>query len=146
MSYAYIWLIAGITLLILEIFTADFLLASIGISCLIASIPAFLGTSIAAQITTFSITAIIVFATIRPFIQKIIQGKNHAKELGLNTLINKRGIVTEEINNSQNKGHIKIDGDIWRACSETGENIEEGVFVKVKRSESITVYVERESE
>jgi len=144
MEYAYIWLIAGIVLLIVEVFTADFLFASIGISCLIASIPAFIGFSLGVQIATFAIAGIIIFALVRPFAQKVIQGKNHASELGLNTLENKRGTVTEEINNAENKGRVKIDGDLWRAYSETGENIEQGASVIVKRIESITVFVERE--
>jgi membrane protein implicated in regulation of membrane protease activity len=146
MLYAYIWLIAGILLLIVEVFTADFLFASIGISCLVASIPAFLGASGVAQVVTFVITAVIVFSVVRPFAKKVIQGKNHASELGLNTLVNKRGIVTEKIINSKNKGRVKIDGDLWRAYSESGEDIEEGTSVRVKRFESITVFVERENQ
>ncbi len=145
MDYAYIWLIAGILFLIIEVFTADFLFASIGISCLIAGIPAFIGFSPAVQITTFAIAAVIVFAMVRPFAKKLIQGKNHARELGLNTLVDKKGVVTEEIINSQNKGRVKINGDLWRAYSESGENIEKGVSVRVIRAESITVYVEREN-
>ncbi len=145
MDYAYIWLIAGILLLIVEIFTADFLFASIGISCLIASIPAFIGASAGFQIATFAVAGIIIFALVRPFVKKVIQGKNHAGELGLNTLVNKRGIVTEKIINSKNQGRVKIDGDLWRAYSENDEDIEEGASVIVKRAESITVFVEKES-
>ncbi len=144
MDYEYIWLIAGILLLIAEVFTADFLFASIGISCLIASIPAFLGASFQFQIATFAIVGVIVFALVRPFAKRIIQGKNHARELGLNTLEGKRGTVVEKINNNENKGRVKIDGDIWRAYSTNDEEIEEGASVIVKKSESITVYVERE--
>lgn len=144
MLYTYVWLIVGVLLLIIEVFTADFLFASIGLACLTASIPAYMGLSLTVQTITFAISSVMIFAFVRPFAKKVIQGKNHAKELGLNTLVNKRGIVTEAIINTEDKGHVKIDGDIWKAYSETGENIEEGVFVKVKRAESITVYVERE--
>jgi len=144
MDLAYIWLIVGILLLIIEIFTADFLFATIGISCLIASIPAFMGFNIIAQAVTFAIVATVIFITVRPFAIKVIQGKNHAKELGLNTLVNKKGIVEEEIVNSEDKGRVKIDGDLWKAYSENDENIEKGAHVVVKRSESIIVYVERQ--
>ena len=143
MLFAYIWLIIGILMLIVEIFTADFLFASIGISCLIASIPAFMGAGLVTQTIVFAISAIIFFATIRPIVKKIIQGKNRAKELGLNTLVNKKGVVSEEIVNSENRGRVKINGDLWRAYSETNENIEEGASIVVKRAESTIVYVEK---
>ena len=130
-------------MLIVEIFTADFLFASIGISCLIASIPAFMGAGIVAQTIVFAVSAVIFFVSIRPFVKKIIQGKNRAKELGLNTLVNKKGVVAEEIVNSENRGRVKIDGDLWRAYSETNENIEQDAFIIVKRAESTIVYVEK---
>ncbi len=141
--YAYIWMSVGILMLIIEIFTADFLFATLGISCLIASIPAFMGANIVAQVVVFTIAAVVMFVSVRPFAKKLIQGKNHARELGLNTLVGKNGTVTEEIVNSEDRGQVKIDGDLWKAYSETGENIEKGVHVVVKRSESITVFVER---
>jgi len=141
--YAYIWMSVGILMLIVEIFTADFLFATMGISCLIASIPAFMGAGIVAQVVVFSISAVIMFVSVRPFAKKLIQGKNHAKELGLNTLVGKTGVVAEEIVNSEDRGQVKINGDLWRAYSESGENIEQGAHVVVKRSESITLFVER---
>ncbi len=140
---AYIWLSVGILLLIVEIFTADFLFATMGISCLIASIPAFLGANLVVQVVVFAISATAIFATVRPFAKKLIQGKNHAKELGLNTLAGKNGVVTEEIVNEENGGYVKIDGDVWKAFSESGENIEKNAHIVVKRAESITLYVER---
>lgn len=140
---AYIWMGVGILMLIIEIFTADFLFATIGIACLIASIPAYMGAGFVVQSVVFAISATVIFVSIRPMVKKFLQGKNHAKELGLNTLINKKGIVTEEIVNSQDRGRVKINGDIWRAYSENGENIEQGTNIVVKRVESIIVYVER---
>lgn len=133
----------GIFLLVIEIFTVDFLFATMGIACLIASIPAFMGASITVQVVIFTISAAVIFASVRPFAKKLIQGKNHAKELGLNTLVNKKGTVIEDIVNSEDRGQVKIDGDIWQARSENGENIEKGAHVMVKRFESITIFVER---
>ena len=101
MLAAYIWMSVGIFLLIIEIFTADFTFATLGIACLIASIPAFMGSGFVVQAVLFTISATVIFATIRPFVKKVIQGKNRAKELGLNTLVDKKGIVTEDIVNSE---------------------------------------------
>lgn len=143
MLATYIWMSVGLLCLIIEIFTADFLFATIGISCFIAGLPAYLGADIVVQVVVFAISSVIMFVSVRPFAKKLIQGKNHAKELGLNTLVNKKGIVAEEIVNSEDRGQVKIDGDLWKAYSENGENIEKGAQVIVKRSESITVFVER---
>ena len=143
MLSAYMWLGVGIFCLIIEIFTADFLFATIGIACLIASVPAFMGAGFTVQAVIFAISGTVIFATVRPVVKKLIQGKNHAKERGLNTLVDKKGVVIEDIVNAEDRGQVKIDGDIWRACSETGEIIEKGAHVVVKRSESIILFVER---
>lgn len=143
MLAAQIWTVVGVLLLIIEIFTADFMFASLGIACLIGGISAFMGAGFVVQVVVFAVSGVVIFITVRPFVKKVLQGENHARELGLNTLTGKKGVVTEEIVNSESRGRVKINGDLWRAFSENGENIEEGAHIVVKRSESITLYVER---
>ncbi len=143
MDFGYIFIILGVLFFIAELFTADFLFASIGLACLITSVFAFLGFSLYVQLVIFSLSIIIIFATIRPFVKKFLEGKNKAKELGLNTLIGKKGKVSEKIDNTQDIGRVKIDADNWKAISETNEIIEEGESVIVTKMESITIFVKK---
>jgi len=143
MEMAFIWIILGVFLLILEIFMADFTLASIGLACLITSVFALIGLNIYFQLAIMTIALILIFSSIRPFLIKLIQGKESKEAKTLNTLINKKGVVSETINNSLNTGYVKINGDTWKAVSITGEEILEGEKVIVKKMESITVFVEK---
>ena len=51
-------------------------------------------------------------------------------------------LVTEEINNLQESGAIRLDGVIWTARSESGEVIPAGTTITVKRIAGVKAYVE----
>ena len=67
MSLWQLWVIVGIVLLILEIFTPGFVVACLGIAFLIVAVPAFFGWDIKWQIVVFCIANLGIFFCIRPF-------------------------------------------------------------------------------
>lgn len=76
----YMWIYVGAFLLFVELFTADFLFASLGISCLIASIVAFLGGGIVVQAVVFGISAIVIFLLTRSYNKDMLNSSRHSEE------------------------------------------------------------------
>lgn len=136
-----LWIIAGVILFILEIFTPVFVEASFGIGCFVAALTAALGGSVTVQFIVFGLTVIVVFFTVRPLFMKVSHRYSDKRKIGVEALIGKTCLVTEAIDNDKNTGRVQIGGENWKASSENGEPIPEGEKVVVKRIEGITVYV-----
>jgi membrane protein implicated in regulation of membrane protease activity len=137
----HILVIAGIVAFTVEIFTAGFIAGSVGIGFLFSAIGSYFGLDIKWNILLFSVGVVLTFFLIRPIITKYGYNKNKIKT-NKDALIDKTGIVTQQINNIENTGRVKIDGDDWRAISKGNEIIDAGSIVKVIATESITLIVE----
>ena len=135
------WLISGIILMIGEIFTPGFLLASFGIGALGGSLSAYLGYEIALQLTVFSIATLTVFIGIRPVYLKILYSSDEQIETGVKAFIGNTYKVTEAIINVENTGRVKIGSESWRARSETDAIVEAGELVVVSSVEGSTLIV-----
>jgi len=130
----------GIVAFIIEIFTAGFISGSIGIGFLFAAIGNYLGLETKWQILLFAFGIGLTFFLIRPIIIKYGFRKNKVKT-NQDALIDKTGIVTQEINHHKNTGRVKIDGDDWRASTEKSKIIKVGTTVKVVSIDSIILFV-----
>ena len=52
------------------------------------------------------------------------------------------GVVTDEINNLENRGLVKVDGKVWTARSSGCDPIPAGAKVRVIRIEGVKAIVE----
>ena len=75
----------------------------------------------------------------RPIVKKYLNGK--AIPTNANRNIGREGIVTETINNIQNKGQIKVNGQIWSAKSASNSIIEKDTVVFVENIEGVKAIV-----
>ena len=126
----YIWLILAGVFLIIEIMTVGFLIFWLSIGSLFAMIISFFTENIIVQTAVFVISStILIFAT-KPFVKKFTKNNSSIKT-NVYSIIEKTGIVTQEINSIQATGQIKVNGEIWSAIGENGTNIPEGTEVKV---------------
>ncbi len=66
------WVVVGIALFILEVFTQGFFLASLGVSCAASAVVAYFGFGIKSQLLAFSLTTITVLVLIRPFVMRYL--------------------------------------------------------------------------
>lgn len=140
------WIIAGIVLLILEIFTPGFLLASFGIGAFAGSAGAYLGVGLKYQLLVFSITSLIVFFGIRPAYKKYFGRFDDQRKTGTDALVGKSCKVTESIDNDSGEGRVRIGGELWKACSQDGSVIDRGDVVIVAKIEGATAYVAKNRE
>lgn len=141
MEIYHYWIIIGILLMIAEIFTPGFLLASFGIGAYGASIAAYWGYEFKFQLLAFSIVTSAIFFAIRPLYFKFLHRFDDKRETGVKAFIGKAYKVTESINNTENTGRVTIGSESWRARSETDELVEAGELIKVIRIEGSTLMI-----
>ena len=132
------WVIVGILFFIGEIYTPGFYLACIGVSSLVAAIPAALHTSLTVQLIVFGIVLVITMLLLRPVLYRFFS----SKKKGTNTdrLIGRTVKVEKDIVGGE-KGRVKVDGESWFAVSDkdalAGESVRilsiEGTVMKVEK-------------
>ena len=71
--------------------------------------------------------------------------RNSGMELG-HIVIEKNGIVVQEIDNLNSKGQVKVNGELWSAISKDGEKISKGSTVIIKSIEGVKLIVEKYEE
>ncbi len=135
------WTIAAILLFILEIFTPSFVVFNFGIGAIFATIVSVLGFGIEVQILLFCVGTLISFFAIRPLAIKYAYKKSDNRVTNNEALIGREAIVVTPINNQENKGEVKVDGDIWQARTVDHQKVEKNTVVTIVDFKSITVYV-----
>lgn len=145
MSFAmwHVWLIAGLVLLIAEIFTTGFAVGVFGIACFAAAIGAAFGLSFEVQLLCFGIASGTIALAIRPLVLRCFASSEVGSSTNVDALIGRSGFVTEEIDPKANTGRLKLAGEEWKAASFDETAIEAGSGVIVRRVEGCTLFVER---
>jgi len=135
------WILAAIFFFLFEIFVPSFLMASIGIGCIVAFFGALMHAPLSIQLVLFIIGTISAFVSVKPVMKKYAYRK-----IALNTnaggLLGRIGKVKEEINSENNTGCVAIDGDLWTSVSVNNEIIGIGEKVRVISIDSIILTVE----
>jgi membrane protein implicated in regulation of membrane protease activity len=137
----HILLTIGIIAFVIEIFTPGFISGSIGIGFLFSAIGNYLGLDVKWQILIFALGVGLTYFLIKPIITRYGYRNNKIKT-NKDALIDRSGIVTQEINPLANTGRVSIDGDDWKASTSKNEIIKVGTTVKVVEIESIILFVE----
>lgn len=136
----HIWMIACLFFLILEVFIPSFIMASIGIGCLLAFLGALFSSAFPLQIILFSGGTLTGFIGVKPIMQKYMYNKSSIRT-NYDGLIGRIGKVIETIDPANDSGCVAIDGDQWKAIPGNDEVIEVGTKVKVVQLNSIVVTV-----
>ena len=134
-----IWLIFAGIFLICEIATTGFLLFWLSIGSLIAMVVSFFIPSVILQTTIFVISStILIFAT-KQFTDKFT--KKDTIQTNVQTLAGKKAIVIEDINSSEGKGLIKVNGELWSAVCDSNITIAKDSEVEIVKIEGVKAYV-----
>lgn len=141
-SLTAIWFILFVVFVVAEIATAGSLVSIwFCFGALAAMFAAMGGVSLTIQAVIFIAVSIILLILTKPFAKKILNGRIEATNAP--ALIGKHGIVTEEINNIEASGAVKVDGKIWTARSaREKEIIKEGAEVKILEIRGVKLIVE----
>jgi membrane protein implicated in regulation of membrane protease activity len=141
LSAWHLWVVIAIVLLIVEVFTPGFLLASFGIGCIGAALAAGYGFGLKMQVFGFIVGTLIAFFGVRPFALRYGYKTSAGVKTNVEALIGKEGRVTEAIRTDTGSGRVQVGGDDWRAVMLEGGAAEAGTRVVVVRVEGATVVV-----
>lgn len=137
----HIWMIAGIILFILEIFTPALVAACLGIGCLAAGLISLLSIGLEGQLLTFSIATAVSFFGVRPFMLRYGHRRADRIKTNADALVGKYGRVLVEIDNHKAQGRVAVEGDDWRAESLNDVVIPEGTRITVVKVDSTILIV-----
>lgn len=139
----HIWILLGVLLFIIEIFTPAFVAACLGVGFLLGGIASAIGLSYSWQLLFFSIGTAGSFFLLRPFLIKIGYKNSDKVKTNADSLVGRVGKVTETINEQNDTGYVAVDGDNWKAVCVDSSIIEKGQKVEIVSRESIIVTVKK---
>ena len=134
------WAIVAVICLILELTSGDFFIICFSIGGIIAAIGAAIGLNVYWQLAIFAVFSLVAIFTVRPVALRWLHKNEPNKQSNADALIGRKGRVTEAIKQGAS-GYVQIDGDQWKAVSDS--DIEEGANVTVIGRESTIITVEK---
>ena len=138
----HLWVIAGLALLIVEIFTPGFVIGVFGVACLVVAPFAGGHASLNTQLLVFGIATAAMSLGIRPLIIRYLCRRESMTKTNVDALVGRTGLVTEAVDHASNQGRVRLGGEEWRAVTPDESKIEAGTKVVVKSVEGCKVIVE----
>ena len=129
------WLALTIGLIVIECTTVDLVCIWFACGAGITSLLSALITNLPlyGQIIIFVLVSAGLLIATRPLARKLLKKQKDSQKTNLDLVIGKKAIVVEDIDNIQGKGAVKINGLVWSARSENGENISKDTIVRFKQ-------------
>lgn len=125
----WLWLVAGVALLVAEVATASFVILPLALGALAAAVAAFAGAGPALQLVTAAGVTVVSFLGLRPLAARIDRYQP-ALGAGVDRLVDAAGVVLEPVNDSED-GLVHVDGEDWRATMSGSRPLEPGDRVRV---------------
>lgn len=139
------WLVLGVILIIVEIFTLGFVLFWFGIGAFLAGIAGLFGAPFFVQFLVFAIASIgltIMSRTI--FSRYLSRDDGESVKMGIDSLPGQVGTVTSASRGALHEGAVKVFGSTWTAYPIEGESeLVEGEKVEVVNVKGSSIYVRR---
>lgn len=145
---AWTWLFLTIALIVVELFTYQFVSLWFAVGALITTIitAIFPSLDIWWQILIFVVSSLAFLFATRPLVRKILAKRGKAHETNLELVLGKDAVVVEDINNIEGRGAVKINGLVWSARSEDGNDIAAGAIVVIKKIEGNKTIVNKKGD
>lgn len=137
--WAFWLLVAGICFII-EIFTVGFFVFWFGVGALIALVVSLFVENLLVQAVCFVIASTILLLFTKPLVNKFIK-TDKITLTNVYRIIDKEGIVIEDIDSLNCTGKVKVKGELWSAIADT--DIEKGSKIKVISVNGVKLKVEK---
>lgn len=138
-----IWVVLLIVFLIMEAASVQLVSVWFAVGALAALIANLCGLNVVWQIVLFLALSAVCLVATRPFVKKLTATK--IQKTNADRCIGAEAIVTEEINNLESTGQVKVVGNIWTARSIDDSVIEKGTVVIVERMEGVKLIVQNKT-
>ncbi|MEV6449389.1 MULTISPECIES: NfeD family protein [unclassified Amycolatopsis] len=114
MSWALVWLIVGIALVIAEVVSGDFVLVMLGVAALFGAGAEVLTGNLVIDVAVFAVASVGMLLLVRPALKRrLLSGPAH--HTGIDALIGARAVVVSTVDSET--GQVKLAGDVWSARS-----------------------------
>lgn len=133
------WAIVMFCCLILELSSGDFFVTCFAIGAFVTIFTSFI-LPFWAQVLVWALFSILSIRLIRPRLIERLHNGGEDRLSNIDALIGRVGTVIETIEPNES-GYVKVDGDEWKAVSNSTESISKGQKVEIISRESIIVTV-----
>ncbi|MBQ2615039.1 MAG: NfeD family protein [Clostridia bacterium] len=134
-----VWLVIAVAFGVLESVTVALVSVWMAAGAILAAIAAAFEVSLLGQILVFLLSSAILLLLTAPLSRKF---RNQEKtSTNADRLLGQEGVVLTAIDSVENKGSVKVMGQIWSASAQTP--IQEGERVVVKAIEGVHLMVEK---
>lgn len=140
MSITFIWTLVLVISVIVEAITVDLVSIWFGLGAIAALIGEWVGLSPTIQMILFAVISVVCIIISRPLAKKYLRG--NTIKTNLDRIIGKHCLVTETIT-ADNKGEVKVMGNLWAATSLNNEKIQAGEYAEVVSIEGAHVIVKK---
>ena len=139
---AFVWLIAMVVLLAVEIITVNLTTIWFALGALAALISSLFGAPVWLQVVWFLVLSIVALAVTKPLVKKYVNSKTQPTNADM--VIGKTCVVMEPIDNVRGTGAVTVGGKTWTARSADGSVIPAGAQVHIERLEGVKLFVRLE--
>ena len=134
-----LWIILAIAFLILEFGTVALVSIWFVVGALVAMAADLLGAPLWLQVLDFALISLLMLLVLRPFLRRFVE--SHKVATNVDAIIGKRCLVTQEIDNLEGTGAVKLNGMTWTARSADGSRIPADTEVAVNEVQGVKVIV-----
>ena len=131
----YVWIAVIITAVVAESMTSALVAIWFMPSAIVSMILAFFSVPVLVQVLVFMLVSALLIILSKMIFKNVL--KVRPTPTNADTVIGESAVVTERICNMENKGLVKVRGQIWSAKSADGADLEQGDIVSVISIEGV---------
>ena len=139
-----IWAVVAMVCLIMEMSSGDFYITCFGIGALVALVVSIFAVPLWVQIIVFAVFSVLSIFFLRPHLVALINRGGHERLSNEQAIIGRIGEVSETVK-AGGYGRVKLDGDDWKAQTDSTDDLPVGAKVRIIGMDSIIVKVEPEN-
>lgn len=135
-----VWAVVAILCLIMEMSSGDFYVTCFGIGAVAALVVSLPGMPFWTQVVAFAVFSVLSIYFLRPRLVALLNRSASHRLSNADAIIGRVGEVSETIK-AGGYGRVKLDGDDWKAESDSTADIPVGTKVRIVGRDSIIVKV-----
>lgn len=134
-----LWIVLAVLFLAVEFATVALISLWLVVGALAALVAALLGAAVWLQLLIFGLVSLVMLLLLRPFLRRFVDP--HKVPTNVDAVVGKQALVTQEINNLEGVGAVKLEGLTWSARSADGRSLPADTVVTVTAVEGVKLIV-----
>ena len=138
-----IWIVLAVLFAAGEMMTLGFFLAPFAAGAVLGAVADLAGAGAAGSAIVFLLSSLALFGFVRPIARRHVRTPAQLRT-GAAALVGQTALVTDRIDNDENRGAVKLAGELWTARAyDEDDVIEAGSRVHVLEIKGATALVSR---